>query len=499
MRNERRKVFSDLMAFAPLAWGQVAVRFGQEPEEANGEMVSGNFFSGLSVRPLFGRGLTMQDEANHAPTAVLNYSWWTRRFSQDRHVLGQTLYVKGRPFSIVGVAPPGFNGADPGAAMDFWVPLQNRPELNAWGIPPTDHTLYGSPNWLCLVVMGRLRSDITWKQAIAQLTPNFQRTIYTGVTLRDPKEPKPQLFFSSVRGVENLRGDYEHPLHFLMGMVALVLVIACSNVAMLLIARNSNRRREFGLRMALGAGPRNLFRQLLTESLLLVGLGAGADWMFAVSATQALTTWSGLDINISPDRNVLLFTLASALLVALVFGLAPIRTATRVPMSEALKTATGTANTDRSQHSGRKFIVAMQISLCFVLLVAAGLFLRSFRNLEARSLGMRAEDLFVFGISPQKDIHSDADAVRFHRRVLERIRSLPGVESATVMQVRFGIGASNNDSVLVDGRNPLPGQRFAHMRTNPIGPGFLHVLGIRILQGRDIAESDGASSKKSRS
>jgi predicted permease len=184
------------------------------------------------------------------------------------------------------------------------------------------------------------------------------------------------------------------------------------------------------------------------------------------------------------------------LLVALVFGLAPIRTATRVPMSEALKTATGTANTDRSQHSGRKFIAAMQISLCFVLLVAAGLFLRSFRNLEARSLGIRAEDLFVLGISPQKDIHSDADAVRFHERVLERIRSLPGVESATVMQVRFGIGASNNDSVLVDGRNPLPGQRFAHMRTNPVGPGFLHVLGIRILQGRDIAESDGASSQK---
>jgi predicted permease len=109
---------------------------------------------------------------------------------------------------------------------------------------------------------------------------------------------------------------------------------------------------------------------------------------------------------------------------------------------------------------------------------------------------MRAEDLFVFGISPQKDIHSDADAVRFHQRVLERIRSLPGVESATVMQVRFGIGASNNDSVLVDGRNPLPGQRFAHMRTNPVGPGFLHVLGIPILQGRDIAESDGASSQK---
>jgi hypothetical protein len=250
MRNHRT-VFSELMAFAPLAWGKEAVRFGHEPEEAHGEMVSGNFFSGLGVTPLFGRRLTMQDEATHAPVAVLNYSWWTRRFAQDAHVLGQTLYVKGLPFSIVRVAPPGFNGADPGVAMDFWVPLQNRPELNAWGIPPTDHTLYGSPYWLCLVMMGRLRPRVTWKQAIAQVTPRFQRSIYTGVTLRDPKEPQPQLFFSSVRGVENLHEDYEHPLYFLMCMVALVFVIACSNVALLLIARNLNRRREFGLRMAL--------------------------------------------------------------------------------------------------------------------------------------------------------------------------------------------------------------------------------------------------------
>jgi hypothetical protein len=134
MHNDRR-VFSDLMAFAPLAWGKVAVRFGQEPEEANGEMVSGNFFSGLGVRLLFGRGLTMQDEANHAPIAVLNYSWWTRRFAQDRHVLGQTLYVKGLPFSIVGVAPPGFNGADPGAANGLLGPATESPRAQCLGNP----------------------------------------------------------------------------------------------------------------------------------------------------------------------------------------------------------------------------------------------------------------------------------------------------------------------------------------------------------------------------
>jgi predicted permease len=495
MRAQRR-VFSDLIAMAQLAFGKVAVRFGREPEQAYGEMVSGNFFSGLGVHPSFGRGFTTTDETNHTATAVLNHSWWTQRFGQDPGVLGETLYVKGLPFLVVGIAPPGFNGADPGRPMDFWIPLQNRPELNAWGTPTSDATLYGSPNWLCLLLVGRLRNEISQKQAIAQLTPVFLRAIYTGVTLRDPKELKPQLAFSSVRGIENLREEYEQPLRFLMGMVALVLVIACSNVAMLLIARNANRRREFGLRLALGASGRKLFRQLLTESLLLVSLGAGMGWMFAVSATQALTAWSGIDISISPDRNVLLFAGIVALSATLVFGLAPVRTATRVAMSEALKTSAGTSNSDRAQHSARKFVVAMQISLCFVLLIAAGLLLRTLRNLESRNLGMRTQGLLVFGIDPQTNIHSDADAIRFHQGLLDRIRTLPGVDSATVMQIRFGTGGSNNDGVLVDGRNPVPSQRLAPMRTNLVGSGFLHVLGIPILRGRDIEESDTPTSQK---
>ncbi len=399
---------------------------------------------------------------------------------------------------IIGVAPPRFNGADPAGPMDFWVPLQNRPDLNAWGLPATDHTLYGSPNWLCLLLVGRLRPGITWNQAIAQLTPVFQRAIYSGVTVHDPKEPKPQLYFSSVHGIENLREDYERPLRFLMGMVGLVLLIACSNVAMLLIARNSNRVRKFGLRMALGGSRRDLFHQLLAESLLLVIAGAAAAWIFAAPATQALTAWSGVDISITPDRNVALFTAAVALAIALVFGLAPLRTATRVPMNEALKTSAGTSNTDRTQHSGRRFVLTMQVSLCFVLLVAAGLLFRTLRNLESRNLGMRTQGLLVFGVDPQRNIHGDADGVRFHQRLLERIRRLPGVDSATVMQVRIGTGASNNDGVLVDGRNPLPSERYAPMRTNLVGPRFLHVLGIPILRGRDVAETDTALFAKGR-
>src|SRR5882757_1463628 len=266
----RQEVFSDVIGFAPLAFEKVAARIGAEPEETLGEMVSGNFFSGLQVQPILGRGFTLKDESTHAPIAVLNYSWWKSRFGGDKDILGRTIYIKGIPFAIAGIAPPGFNGADPvHPAMDFWIPLQDRSELNAWGTPSTDHTLYGSPNWLALLMLGRLRAGASPQQASAQLTPTFQNALANASPV-DPHEQKPQLILSGVRGVENLRADYEHPLRFLMSMVVLVLLIACANVVMLLLARNANRLPEFCLRRALGANKRVLFLQMLRESVLLV-------------------------------------------------------------------------------------------------------------------------------------------------------------------------------------------------------------------------------------
>jgi len=325
----RGEVFTDVIGFAPLAFEKVAVRIGFEPEETWGEMVSGNFFSGLQVQPILGRGFTLNDESTHAPIAVVNYAWWKGRFADDKDMLGRTIFVKGVPFTIVGVAPPGFNGADPvHTVIDFWIPLQERPELNAWGTPATDHTLYGSPNWLALQMLGRLRQGVSLEQAQAQLTPAFQGALANASPV-DAHEQKPLLVLSRVRGVENLRDDYEHPLRFLMSMVALVLLIACANVVMLLLARNASRLPEFCLRQALGANRGALFLQMLRESVALVAAGAALGWLFAGAATQALVAWSGIDINIQPDRRVLLFTAAVSAVVAIAFGLAPLGLITR--------------------------------------------------------------------------------------------------------------------------------------------------------------------------
>ena len=296
--------------------------------------------------------------------------------------------------------------------------------------------------------------------------------------------------------MDNLREEYEHPLGFLMAMVGVILAIACANVALLLIARNASRQREFGLRQALGAGRRALFQQLLLESLALVTAGSVLGWLFAGSATQALSAWSGIGIPIEPDRTVLWLTLAVSAAVALLFGLAPLRTVSRVPLNLAMKSAAATSHTGPNRQRGRKLVIALQISLCTVLLFAAGLLYRTLRNLESRDLGMRVGGLLVFGIEPQSGIRSDADAIRFHTPLLERMRALPGVDSATVMQVRLGSGVSNNDGVLVDGRNPMPARPFAPMRTNLVGSAFLHTLGIPLRRGRDIADSDTATSPK---
>jgi predicted permease len=492
----RQEIFTDVIGFVPLAFEKVAVRIGDEPEQTLGEMVSGNFFSGLQVHPILGRGFTLSDESSHASIAVLNFAWWKSRFAGDKEILGKIFYVKGVQITIVGIAPPGFNGVDPvHPAMDFWIPLQERPELNAWGTPPTDHTMYGSPNWLALLMLGRLRSEISAEQAQAQLTPAFQSALANASPV-DPHEQKPQLLLTGIRGVENLRDDYAHPLQFLMSMVALVLLIACTNVVMLLLARNASRLPELCLRQALGANKSALFLQLLQESVLLVGIGAALGWLFAGTATQSLAIWSGVDILIEPDRRVLLFTGAISVAVAIAFALAPIHFITRLPLNLALRSTGGTARSEQNHLWGRKLVMAFQISLCTVLLCAAGLLYRTLRNLESHDLGMRTDGLLVFGIGPQSNVHTDTEAVRFHTALMNRMRSLPGVESATIMEVRVGSGDSNNDGVLVDGQNPMPSRPFAPVRTNLVGSGFLHTLGIPLRLGRDIQDSDTADSLK---
>ena len=488
--------FSDLMAYIPLAIGKTAVRIGQDPEEAEADEVSGNFFSGLGASFVRGRGFTFEDETAHAPVAVLSYSYWTVRFGRSPSAIGQTIYVKGVPFTIVGVSGQGFYGVEPGLSTDLWIPLQNRPELNAWGEPPSeDSTLYGSPKWWCIRLIGRLQPHVTSQQAIAMLDPAFQSSALIGLGTVDPKTPKPTLALASTEGIQGIRDDYAQPIEILMTMVGLVLVIACANVAMLLVARNSARQRAFSLRLALGAGPSRLLRQLLAESLLLVAVGAALGWIFATAASSALAAWSSLEVPFTLDSHVLVFTLAISLACAVVFGLAPLRTALNVSDGPGLKTSNAAGHRNKKSSWTGKLVVASQMTLCVILLVGAGLLVRSLRNYEILPLGLRTDGLLVFGTS-RLSAHSDDEKTHFYQRLLERLRVVPGVESATVMANRLGSGWSNNGIFAIDGVTPRGSFEEIGMRANDVGSDYLHTLGVPILQGRDIADADTRQAPK---
>jgi predicted permease len=494
--RKQKEAFADVVAYVPLGIGKVALRYGKEPQEAAAEMVSGNFFSMLGVLPSRGRTFAIQDEAAHSPVAVLSYAWWTRQFGRDAAPIGQPLYIKDVPFTIIGVAAPEFIGLDQ-EPTDVWIPFQDRAELRPWGRAPgakgAYSSLYNSPNWWFLMMMGRLAPGVTEQQGLARAMPRFQNAAYAALGQPKAKDELPKLFFSSAKGIAGASDSYDLPLKILMGMVLLILAIACANVSLLLVARNAARQREFSLRMALGGSRVHLLQQLLTESLLLVTAGAGLGWFFANWATRTLAAWSQMAVSLAPDGKVLLFTLAVSLTAALVFGLAPLRSVLRVPIGLALKTSAATSHRDRGKNRGSQAVVALQMSLCLVLLVAAGLLVRTLRNLENVSLGMSTRGLLVFGVSPLQRVHSDSETNRFFLGLLTKLRAVPGVEAATLMSNRIGSGWSNNTGASVDGQPPLGANAFAPMPWNVVGSDYFHALGIPVLLGRDFNDADSES------
>jgi predicted permease len=487
-----RGTFADLMAFVPLSIDRTAVRHGSDAETVWADMVTGNFFSGLGVRMSRGRGFTVEDEATHAQVAVLSHAYWTRRFARAPSMVGETIFVKGVPFTIVGVAAEGFTGVEHRNATDLWIPIQSRAELKPWGrsVESSD-TFYNAPDWWFLLTVGRLAPGVTPEQAIARAQPIVERAAYSTSAPPAPDEKKPMLRFSTARGIQGLRTQYQRPLTLLMAMVIVVLLIACGNVAMLLSARNSARHREFSLRAALGVSRLRLVRQLLIESLLLVSAGMALGWVLAVWATRALAAWSSYDVTLAPDFNVLAYTLLIATLVAIVFGLAPVRSVGRMAAGAVLKSSAANVTADRRKVRSGHVVAVVQVALCLVLLVAGGLLARTMQNLVRADLGIETSGLLVFGLTPPQSVRGDAAVLRFYEALTARLRVLPGVESVTLMVNRIGSGWSNNTTAIVDGRRPA--EKSASMRWNMVGPDYFHVLRIPILAGREFTDADTTS------
>jgi predicted permease len=409
------------------------------------------------------------------------------------------MYVKGVPLTIVGVTAAGFEGVEPGHSTDFWIPLQNRVELNAWGDPPDkEGKIYKQlPAWWCLRMLARLAPGMSREQAGERLQGPFRTATYVGLGSPMAGEKPPVLSFDEAKNFPGFDNQWGKPLHMLMAMVGLVLLIALTNVVMLLIARNASRQREFSLRLALGARRGEVLRQLLTESMVLVAASGVLAWGFAVVATQTLGRWAQIDSSLAPDRTVLLFTLAVLALATVLFGLAPFRMAIAGGAELALKTTAAASSTDGGKTRTGKAIVTMQMALCVVLLVCGGLLVRTLHNLQNIPLGMKTEGLVVFGVNPQ-GTNSTAETIAFYQELMRRLRVLPGVQAVAIMNSRIGSGWSSNNSAVVDGKKVEPtGGADSNMdRSNFVSPDFFHTLGVPVVMGREFTDADTATSQK---
>ncbi len=512
--RDHNSVFSSIFA-ADSDVPEVPVRLGSELTRASGQvesarvdLVSGGFFSTLGIRALRGRVFTPSVDKTRgaSPVAVVSYAYWDRRFNRNSSVLGKTIEIRQTIFTIIGIAPPGFSGIAVGESPDLWVPVTMQAAVRP-GRDMLSPVAAEQNEYIWLQAMARLKPGATLKQAQANVNALFQQLLESqlgpGLTAAQRKDYLDQQIEvqPGARGVAPVRGMMGDPLDVLMGLVGLVLLIACANVASLLLARGSTRQREFAIRAAIGAGRIRLVRQLLVESLLLAFLGAAAGVVLAAWASPLLArTMPGVEgattivrLNLAPDWRVLGFTLAVTFMTALLFGLAPARRAAAVDAGPALKSATpGPAERVRNRpYSAGKLLVIGQVSASLILLVAAGLFVHTLARLSKVSLGYNPEHLLLFRVDASAAGYPGKKITLLCRGLLGRLAAIPGVSSATVSSDGLFEGSDSADPVGVEGYKPRGGEA-PHARMDHVGPDYFSTVGIPILLGRQIEDGDAA-------
>ncbi len=496
------QTLSGIFGFAPIE--QLNVNADNQADIASGQYVTGQYYHTLGVPPQLGRTLDEGDQKpDAAPATVITWRYWQRRFAGDPNVVGKRVMVNNLAFTIVGVTPVAFNGTlQLGQSPELTLPMALEPRLD--GGPRNDL----QTGWFWWVrVIGRLKPGVTAAQAVAQLEPTFQQAAFDGwqqartePRFRGRLEPRqmsdaPRLRASSgAQGLVDMRRAYRDPIRVLLAMVVLVLLIGCANVANLLLARATNRGREIAVRLALGAARARIVRQLLTESLLLAVLAGAAGVAIAYGVKDALLVlrpWGeapGFDLPL--DWRVLLFTTAVSLATGTVFGLAPAVRAARVSVNPALKQA-GTEMLSGRSALGKGLVTA-QVALSLVLLVAAGLFVRTLQNLNHVNLGFDANNLLLFRVDPRLSGYRKEQIAALYGRLLERLAAVPGVRSAALSRHPLLSFSSRNSSVFTAHR--LRDQNSANV--NIVSASFFSTMGIVLLKGRALQESDDATAPK---
>lgn len=517
LMRQQESALSDVFAFGNV---QLSVNADGQVDVASGQAVSGNYYAGLGVQPLLGRVFTDEDDKPTAsPAAVLSYRYWQQRFGGSRDVVGKQLNLNNVGFTVVGVTPAGFDGTmGLGSSQDVTIPLALEPMM--YGDRQRSY-LNGAGVWW-LRLMGRLKPGATAEQARAHLENAFHQSVVEHRTARqaqakatggnvinnlDPKQ-YPRLFIDpGGQGEMNMRRNFAPSLYLLLGVVGLVLLIACANVANLLLSRAASRQKEMGLRIALGASRGRLIRQLLTESVLLSLLGGAIGILFALwikDGLMAVSDWGGRGMRaLEPqlDWRVLGFTFALALLTGILFGLAPAWRSTKVDLTPTLKDG-GRGSTAASRSLLSRGLVVLQVALSLLLLVGAGLFVRTLLNLQRVDPGFNTRNLLLFGIQPGLIGYKDEKLMQFYQQMSERLEAVPGVQAVTFSRMALLAQGSSSRSVFL--RDALNATPDSEGRIKPSGEGYLHqvrenflgTMEIPLIAGRNLGPQDDAKAPR---
>jgi len=496
--RDHNQVFSGMFCRFPL---EASLGYGNRTERVAAELVSGSYFPVLGVKAVLGRTFTPDDDripGGH-PLAVLSYGFWQTRFSSDRAVIGKTLVINGRNMTVIGVAQPGFDGVELGHTTKVFIPIMMKAQMT----PFWDGLKDRRQRWVN--AFGRLKPGISAQKAKASLQPFMHNMLEMEVkepAFRNASAYTRQQFLKcwidvlpGSKGKSYLRQQLSTPLWVLMGLTGVVLLLACANLANLLLARATAREREIAIRFAIGASRRRIIRQFLVESLLLSAFGAAAGLLVAVWADRLLLaaylpaeSAGQLALSAAPDLRVLAFTLATMLATAVVFGLAPALRGSNGNVAPTLKDQAGSV-VGGSNVAFRKVLVGIQVTLSLLLLIGAGLFLRTLTNLRSLGPGFRAERLIGFNLDPSLNGYTAERARFFYKTLTEDLQGIPGVTSVGLASLRILEDNEWDSSVTVEGYTAKPGQH-PEPYMNSISPNYFATLGVPIVMGRDFTLKD---------
>ena len=499
--RDHNSVFAGLAAKADFP---VSVAFRRQTERAGADVTSGNYFDVLGVHAALGRTFQASDTAvpGSNPVMMLGYGYWKKRFGGDPSVLNQSMLVNNQPMTVVGVVQPGFDGIQLGRIPDVYLPITMKPVITPTWNGLNNHQDY----WVKLI--GRLKPGMSREQAAAGIAPTYHALIQNELPLNKGFNEKEKAEFlakqivikDGARGRPLLENDTRPQLLTLMGMVGMVLLIACANVAGLLTARGAARQREIGLRLSLGASRWRLIRQLVIESCLLSLMGAFLGLAIASWVSDGLVHYAtanevaeGLSGALSVP--VLLYASGLAILSGVLFGVAPALRATRVELARTLKEQAGALSSGLSQARLRKGLVVSQVALTLLLVTSASGFVRSLYNLKHVDLGFEPAHVLQFSIAPELNGYTNERSLQFYRQLEERLGALPGVRSLSGAMEPLIADSDWGSNITVEGE-PAGEAGTRHVLRNGIGSGHFSNLGIPLLQGREFTLQDAPGSPK---